>query len=198
MPGWSRWEALFADPKVWHFAFHMKADLPKRLLYGREYDYVSTFIFDRAFDRGAHAIADVELFARAFAQPGRTRGGLEWYRAFRKDHASALIWKREPLAMPVLGLGGDRRWGSEIVAMLEEFADDVRGGSVADCDHWLAEERPTETANALLTFLAQYIPFDGVLRCDLRRHVDAGWQLKQSNFSLQRRGLGVRCLPLSR
>jgi hypothetical protein len=40
----------------------------------------------------------VELFARAFAQLGRTRGGLEWYRAFRKDHASALIWKREPLA----------------------------------------------------------------------------------------------------
>jgi pimeloyl-ACP methyl ester carboxylesterase len=22
MPGWSQWEALFADPKVWHFAFH--------------------------------------------------------------------------------------------------------------------------------------------------------------------------------
>jgi pimeloyl-ACP methyl ester carboxylesterase len=132
----------------------MKADLPERLLYGRENDYVCTFIFDRAFDRGAHAIADVELFACAFAQPGRTRGGLEWYRAFRKDHANALVWKREPLATPVLGVGGDRRWEPEIVAMLEEFADDVWGGSVADCKHWLAEKRPAETADALLTFLA--------------------------------------------
>jgi hypothetical protein len=21
MPGWSRWEAIFSDPQVWHFAF---------------------------------------------------------------------------------------------------------------------------------------------------------------------------------
>jgi len=55
--------------------------------------------------------------------------------------------------MPVLGLGGDRSWGPEIVAMLKEIADDVRGGSVADCNHWLADERPAETATALLTFL---------------------------------------------
>lgn len=60
MPGWSQWEALFADPKVWHFAFHMKRDLPERLLFGREYDYVSTFIFDRAFDHRAHTIEDLE------------------------------------------------------------------------------------------------------------------------------------------
>jgi hypothetical protein len=38
MAGWSQWEALFTDPKVWNFAFHMKRDLPERLLFGREYD----------------------------------------------------------------------------------------------------------------------------------------------------------------
>lgn len=155
LPGWSRWEAIFSDPRVWHFSFHMKPNLPERLLHGREYDYVSTFIFDRAFDHGAHALEDIEVFARALAQPGRTRGGLEWYRAFPKDHADAIAWKRDPLKIPALGLGGDGRWGPEIVAMLKEFAEDVRGGSVADCNHWLPEERPEETARALLSFLAE-------------------------------------------
>ena len=154
MPGWSAWDANFADPKVWHFGFHMKRDLPERLLLGREYDYVSSFIFDRIFDHEAFAIEDLEVFARAFAQPGNTRGGLEWYRAFPADHAAALVWKRHPLAIPVLALGGEHRYGARMVAMLDEFATEVSGGSIADCGHWLPEERPVETTAALLAFLA--------------------------------------------
>ena len=154
MPGWSNWESNFGNPQLWHFAFHMKRDLPERLLFGREYDYVSTFIFDRAFDHGAHSIEDVEIFARALAQPGNTRGGLEWYRAFPTDHANGLEWKKQPLGMPVLALGGEHRYGPIIVEMLREFATDVSGGSIADCAHWLPEERPGETADAVLTFLA--------------------------------------------
>ena len=153
MPGWSGWEANFADPRNWHFAFHMKRDLPELLIFGREYDYVSTFIADRAFDHGAHAIEDVQVFARSLAQPGNTRGGLEWYRAFPTDHANGLAWKREALTMPVLALGGEHRYGPTIVAMLREFATDVSGGGIAGCAHWLPEERPAETTDAILGFL---------------------------------------------
>jgi pimeloyl-ACP methyl ester carboxylesterase len=154
MPGWSQWEANCATPQLWHFGFHMKRDLPERLLSGREYDYVSTFIFDRAFDHGAHAIDDLEVFARALAQPGNTRGGLEWYRAFPADHANGLLWKRQPLTIPVLALGGEHNYAARVVPMLEEFATHVCGGSIADCAHWLPEERPIETADAVLAFLA--------------------------------------------
>jgi hypothetical protein len=35
-----------------------------------------------------------------------------------------------------------------------EFATDVTGRSVADTNHWLPEERPVETAVAVLKFLA--------------------------------------------
>ncbi len=155
VPGWSRWEAIFSDPRVWHFAFHMKANLPERLIYGREHDYVATFIFDRAFDHSAHDERDVEIFAKAFAQPGRTRGGLEWYRTFPRDHAVALEFKRDPLTLPVLALGGDRRWGPEMVEMMQEFALNVTGGSIANCNHWLPEERPNETTERLLAFLTE-------------------------------------------
>jgi pimeloyl-ACP methyl ester carboxylesterase len=121
-PGWSRWVANSHEQKVWHFAFHMKRDLPELLIRGREFDYVSTFIFDRAFDLGAHPVADIEEFARSLAQPGNLRGGLEWYRAFPVDHENALAWKREPLTIPVLALGGDppavpRRWAFALFAV---------------------------------------------------------------------------------
>jgi pimeloyl-ACP methyl ester carboxylesterase len=153
-PGWSGWEANCAKPALWHFAFHQKRDLPERLLFGREYDYVSTFIADRAFDHGAHSIQDTQVFARALAQPGNTRGGLEWYRAFPIDHRNAQPWKLEKLAIPVLALGGEHNYGASIVPMMEEFAFDVSGGGVAGCGHWLPEERPTETADAIVGFLA--------------------------------------------
>ena len=154
MPGWSEWEANCASPALWHFGFHMRRDLPERLLAGREYDYVSTFISDRAFDHGAHTPADLQLFASALAQPGNTRGGLEWYRTFPADHRNGLAWKQEKLTMPVLALGGQHNYGERMTAMLQEFAVDVSGGSIAGCAHWLAEERPAETAGALIAFLA--------------------------------------------
>jgi pimeloyl-ACP methyl ester carboxylesterase len=153
-PGWSGWEANCAKPALWHFAFHQKRDLPERLLFGREYDYVSTFISDRAFDHGAHTIEDMHVFASALAQPGKTRGGLEWYRAFPTDHRNAQPWTQEKLSIPVLALGGEHNYGPAIVAMLEEFASDVSGGSIAGCGHWLPEECPAETADAVLKFLA--------------------------------------------
>ncbi len=154
MPGWSQWEANFADPKVWHFAFHMKRDLPERLIQGREFEYVSTFIFDRIFDHGAVEHQDIAIFASALAQPGNTRGGLEWYRAFPTDHANGLAWKERPLTIPVLALGGEHRYGPRIVAMLQEFATDVTGGSIPDCAHWVPEERPAEVTRALMDFLS--------------------------------------------
>lgn len=153
-PGWSRWIENSHNQKVWHFAFHMKRDLPELLIRGREYDYVSTFIYDRAFDLGAHPVADIEEYARSLAQPGNLRGGLEWYRAFPLDHENALAWKREPLTIPVLALGGEHSYGSQIVSMLQEFALDVTGGSISACGHWMPEERPTELTEQLLRFLS--------------------------------------------
>lgn len=153
-PGWSRWVQNSHEQKVWHFAFHMKRDLPELLIQGREREYVSAFIYDRAFDHGAHSVDEIDTFARALAQPGNLRGGLEWYRAFPRDHENALVWKEERLSIPVLALGGEHSYGSLIVPMLEEFASNVRGGSVSGCGHWLPEEQPDEVATQLMQLLS--------------------------------------------
>ena len=151
VPGWSEWEATTA--KLWHFGFHMNRDLPERLIYGREYDYISAFIAERIYDHSRYDPADIEIFAKALALPGRTRGGLEWYRTFSADHAAALDHKKDPLEMPVLALGGDQRFGPRMVPMLAEFARNVTGGTIERCSHYVADERPEEVAAALIAHL---------------------------------------------
>lgn len=152
LPGWSEWEATCA--KLWHFGFHMNRDLPERLIHDREQDYVSAFIAERIHDHGQYDPVDIDIFARALALPGRTRGAMEWYRSFAQDHAGALEWKKCPLEMPVLALGGDQRFGSRMVPMLEEFALNVTGGAIGNCSHYVADERPDEVAAALARFLS--------------------------------------------
>ncbi|MBW6531829.1 alpha/beta hydrolase [Sphingomonas sp. RRHST34] len=151
LPGWSEWEATIA--RLWHFGFHMNRDMPEWLIQGREYDYIAAFMAERFYDHSSFDPSDVAVYARAMALPGRLRGGLEWYRTLAADHAAALTYKQRPLAIPVLGLGGDTRFGAQMVPMLEEFADTVTGGAIARCSHYVADERPDEVAAALIDFL---------------------------------------------
>lgn len=153
MPGTTAWGSVMADPRLWHFAFHMKRDLPELLLAGNEYAYVEAFLRDRAYDQGAITDADVEVYARAMALPGATRGMLEWYRAFPQDDADNRELRATALGLPVLALGGEHRWGPRMVEMMSELATDVVGGSIPDCGHWVPDERPHELTEALLSFL---------------------------------------------
>lgn len=151
LPGWSEWEATIA--RLWHFSFHANRDLPERLIQGREYDYISTFMAERFHDHSTFDPEAIDIYAKAMALPGRTRGGMEWYRTLDADHAAALEYRKRPLEIPVLGLGGDQRFGDRMVPMLSEFARNVTGGSIARCSHYVADERPDEVAAGLITFL---------------------------------------------
>jgi len=151
LPGWSEWESAIAS--LWHFSFHANRDLPERLIHGREYDYISTFMAERFYDHSTFDPAVIEIYAKAMALPGRTRGGMEWYRKLAADHAAALEYKKRPLEIPVLGLGGDQRFGARMVPMLSEFARNVTGGAIERCSHYVADERPDEVAAGLISFL---------------------------------------------
>ncbi|WP_420138258.1 alpha/beta fold hydrolase [Sphingomonas sp.] len=151
LPGWSGWEE--ATARLWHFSFHSNRDLPERLIQGREYDYISAFMAERFYDHSSFNPSTIEIYARAMALPGRTRGSMEWYRTLSADHAAALEYKKHPLEIPVLGLGGDQRFGPQMVPMLREFAGNVTGGSIPRCSHYVADERPEDVAAALIDFV---------------------------------------------
>jgi len=54
--------------------------------------------------------------------------------------------------MPVLALGGGL-WGDRPLHMLQEVADDVRGGTVPGVGHWIPEEDPEALVAWLRTFI---------------------------------------------
>jgi pimeloyl-ACP methyl ester carboxylesterase len=55
--------------------------------------------------------------------------------------------------MPVLVIGGDRSGGTALGHQVRLVANRVTVVVLRDTGHWLIDERPTETAAALLHFL---------------------------------------------
>lgn len=61
----------------------------------------------------------------------------------------------QPLDLPVMAVGGERFFGPKVAENLRHGASDVRQEVLADCGHYVTEERPEQVAGLLLSF------FDG-------------------------------------
>ena len=116
IPGIGDWDRVVQDPRVWHFAFHQKHDLPEALICGgREHLYITTFIADRAHIRGAFSTEDMAEYVAAYSHPGAFRAGMEMYRQFSQDAEDNRAAGQLPSDLKVLALGGDKRWGPVMV-----------------------------------------------------------------------------------
>lgn len=141
----------------WHHAFHMTPDLPEALVQGRERLYIGWFYRTFGYRPDAISEADLDEYARTYAQPDAMRAGFAFYRALPQDAAdNAAIVERFKLPMPVLGIGGanGRGRGAEVEQSLRRVAIDVRAEVFAECGHWIPEEQPVRLAAVLRAFLA--------------------------------------------
>jgi pimeloyl-ACP methyl ester carboxylesterase len=55
--------------------------------------------------------------------------------------------------MPVLSIGGEKSLGTELAEQMKLVATDVTVLVLKDTGHWILEERPKETTDALVKFL---------------------------------------------
>jgi pimeloyl-ACP methyl ester carboxylesterase len=138
---------------LWHVAFHNVRDLPEELVAGRERTYLSWF-YRTAYDPAAFSDADVEEYVRCYSAPGAMRAGFEYYRAIFQDVEDNRESARTKLSMPVLALGGEHGFGAHAKRSMEALAEDVRGGVVDRCGHWIPEERPNVLIEELTGFFA--------------------------------------------
>lgn len=147
--------------KRWHHAFHMTPDLPEALVAGRERAYLSWFYEAFSWQRGVFSTADIDEYLRTYSQPGALRAGFAYYRNIPRDIADnrALLDAGLCLPMPVLAVGGGRAEargrGREPEESLRLVAADVTGVVVADCGHFVPEEKPDELAALLLGHFAR-------------------------------------------
>jgi pimeloyl-ACP methyl ester carboxylesterase len=155
IPGKSTERAFpFRSGGVWHMQFHNVRDLPEALVAGRERIYL-TWFYRTAYNPTAISEADIDEYVRCYSAPGAMRAGFEYYRAVFADAEHNKDGPDNKLKMPVLALGGERGFGAIAKRSMEQLADNVRGGVVEQCGHWIPEERPEYLSEQLLKFFAE-------------------------------------------
>ena len=152
LPGVEGWEAIYDAPNVWHFRFN--GEYPEKLVQGRERTYFEYFWNVFAADK-THSIPEAErkAYTAAYARPGRMRAAWAYFASWPQLATEFAPLSKTKLTMPVLSIGGDKSLGNELAAQMKLVADDVTVIVLQDTGHWIMEESPKETTDALLKFL---------------------------------------------
>jgi pimeloyl-ACP methyl ester carboxylesterase len=152
LPGVAGWQDVYNNPSIWHFRFH--GPTPEALVRGRERIYFDYFWNDFAADK-SHSVpeADRAAYTAAYARPGRMRAGWAYFVSFQKAAEDFAQLSQTKLTMPVLAIGGKKANGEVLGQQMKIVAADATMVVLKDCGHWVMEEKPKETMDALLKFL---------------------------------------------
>jgi pimeloyl-ACP methyl ester carboxylesterase len=152
LPGVPGWEAVYNNPSIWHFRFN--GPTPEALVQGRERTYFDYFWNDFAADK-THSIpeADRRAYAAAYARPGRMHAGWAYFVSFLQAAKDFSQLSQTKLTMPVLTIGGEKSLGEALGQQARLVATDVTVVVLKNTGHWVLEEKPKETTEALQKFL---------------------------------------------
>jgi pimeloyl-ACP methyl ester carboxylesterase len=152
LPGVSGWEGVYNNPDLWHFRFH--GPTPAALVRGRERAYFDYYWNDFAADK-THSIpeADRQAYAAAYARPGRMQAGWAYFAAFPQTAKEFAELAGTKLTMPVLSIGGEKSLGEVLGQQMKLVGTDVTVIVIKNAGHWILEEQPKDTTDALVKFL---------------------------------------------
>jgi haloacetate dehalogenase len=160
---WGRADAGFARG-YWHWAFlALPAPLPERLIAGDPQAFFDHHVragMGLGKEPGRYPPEILDVYRRALDDPGAVEAVCEDYRAGASidiEHDDADRHAGRGITCPVLvlwaGRGGLPRFYPDVLEVWRPWAPDVRGTAI-DASHFMAEDRPDETAARLLSFLA--------------------------------------------
>ena len=152
LPGVAGWEPYYNNPNLWHFRFH--GPTPEALVQGREDIYFAYFWNHLAADK-THSVplADRQAYVAAYSRPARMRAGWAYFAAWPQTANDFAELSKTKLTMPVLAISGEKASASTLFPQMKLVANNVTVVGLKDTGHWLMEERPKETMDALINFL---------------------------------------------
>ncbi len=152
LPGVEGGDVVYNNPGLWHFRFH--GSTPEALVKGRERMYFDYYWNEFAADKNRSlSEADRAAYAAAYARPGRMKAGWAYFTSFPQTGDDFKLLSQTKLTMPVLSIGGDKSLGEVLGQQMKLVASDVTVVVLKDTGHWVLEERPKETTDALVKFL---------------------------------------------
>lgn len=114
---------------------------------------------------GTFSDEDLELYRRAWSQPGAVRSMINWYRALLRKPPDGL---QTPIITPSSLL----IWGAKDAFFLREMAElsidlceDGRLLALSEATHWVHHEEPAKVNSAILEFLADVVD-EGQVKAD--------------------------------
>jgi len=128
---------------MWWWILPLAPGVPERLIVGNERAFLTWFYEgDHVENHAAITPEAVDEYLRTFAGREGVLGSMGIYRA-----AFASIDQTEPLmaakiSVPVVALGGEKGLGGKVGDMVAMVAENVEAHTLADCGHFMTEERP--------------------------------------------------------
>ncbi len=113
LPGVDGWEAVYNNPRLWHFRFH--GPTPEALVAGHERTYLDYYWNDFAADwTRSLPETDRRAYAAAYARPGRMRAAWAYFDSFQQAAKDFARFSETALTMPVLSIGGAKANGDAL------------------------------------------------------------------------------------
>ncbi len=155
LPGIGNWDSILRSPLLWHFNFRGPDE--ERLVQGRERIYLDRFYDELSADPKAIDTETRDHYAALYAKPHAMHDAFEQFGAFSQDAIDnkALLAQGDKLTMPVLGVGGEKSFGTGMADELRFVADHVSSEIVPHSGHWIMEENPQATIKIVTEFLAK-------------------------------------------
>jgi pimeloyl-ACP methyl ester carboxylesterase len=152
LPGVSGWEAIYNNPAIWHFRFY--GETPEALVQGRERIFFEHFWNNFAADKHRSIPeAERQAYTLAYAAPGRMAAGFAYFASFPRTAVEFAELARTRLPMPLLSIGGEKSLGEALGAQARIVAADATVIVLKNAGHWIMEESPQQTMDALVKFL---------------------------------------------
>jgi pimeloyl-ACP methyl ester carboxylesterase len=153
VPGIPPWNDIVRSPMLWHFDF--AGPDAERLVAGRERIYLDRFWNEFAGDRSKVDEATRQHYATLYARPGVMKAAFAQFSSIRQDAVDNEASMKTRLPMPVLAIGGEKSFGANEAIVMRNAADNVTEVVIPGAGHWLMEEAPTPTIQAIRNFIAQ-------------------------------------------
>jgi pimeloyl-ACP methyl ester carboxylesterase len=152
LPGIGPWEEIIRSPTLWHFNF--RGPDVERLVKGRERIYLDRFWNELSANPKAINEATRRHYAKLYGRPSAMHSAFNQFAAFTQDALDNQAFAASgKLHMPVLALGGDQSFGTQMADIMRLVATDVSGGVIAKSGHWVMEEQPRQTTAVIVSFL---------------------------------------------
>lgn len=138
--------------RSWYAFFFQLPMLPEFLIELSDYQLIEFAIKGMAVDKSAFTQADIDAYKNAAAKPGALTAMINYYRnafsSFQQqewtllDVPTLMIWGEEDTAL-----------GKELTYGTEEYVKDFQIRYIANCSHWVQQEKPERVNQYIRDFL---------------------------------------------